>query len=265
MTTALASTIRRTNSPRDARTSGGTTPGVMVLMQPESYRLIPLRRRDGSIRAEAMVDVADYDWLNQWRWCQTGKPERPYVFRYERDGAKYRAVRMHRLIMGLADEDPREVDHINRNTLDNRRSNLRAVDRSQNLQNQLGHRGASSRHRGVSFHKRTGKWQANVGLRGTNHYLGLFESEEEASHVAEAFRIRNMTHNDTDRMSVREARQIKVPRRRHPGQKIGAADAQAIRLMAATTSIPGYVIADTFGITKSSVSLILKGINWKVT
>jgi hypothetical protein len=261
MMTALASTIGKTNSPRAASTAGGATPGVMVLMQPESYRLIPLRRRDGSVRAEVIVDAAEYDWLNQWRWCANGKPERLYVFRYERDGAKYRPVRMHRLVVGLADDDPREVDHINRDTLDNRRANLRIVTRAQNMQNQASHRGASSRHRGVAFHKQSGRWGASARLNGRQHWLGLHDDERSAARAAEAFRVRHMTHNEADTMSEADAE--RTPRRRGNHGKITAADALAIRIMAATTSVPGYVIAEMFGLTKSGVSLILRNRYWK--
>jgi hypothetical protein len=75
-----------------------------------------------------LVDDADYEWLSMWRWeYQSG-----YAVRKE-DG---RTIRMHREI---TDCPPGfDVDHINRNRLDNRRSNLRVVTRwGNNLNRQM--------------------------------------------------------------------------------------------------------------------------------
>lgn len=65
------------------------------------------------------------------------------------------------------------VDHINRNTLDNRMSNLRVVSRSQNMLNLSGVRG-------VDRNKETGKWRARIFINGIEYHLGYFEHKEEA-------------------------------------------------------------------------------------
>jgi hypothetical protein len=78
-----------------------------------------------------------------------------------------------------------QLDHRNGNRLDNRRSNLRPATSRQNSQN--GRKsGLSSWYRGVSLHT-YGKWQARIrvpapgGGPGRQLYLGVFETEEEAS------------------------------------------------------------------------------------
>lgn len=53
---------------------------------------------------------------------------------YARHAGKY----LHRMILGLEDDDPRVCDHINRNTKDNRRANLRAVTQKENCANRGG-------------------------------------------------------------------------------------------------------------------------------
>lgn len=91
-----------------------------------------------------------------------------------RDG-KPKTIKMHRLITHAGDGE--EVDHINRNGLDNRRSNLRIATPTQQRLNTRMFRHNTSGIRGVSFHKATGKWQA---FYGPSKYLGLFDTREKA-------------------------------------------------------------------------------------
>lgn len=70
------------------------------------------------------------------------------------------------------------LDHINRDPLDNRIENLRECDQSENSQNRRLAKDNTSGHIGVSKHKMTGKWQANICIRQKQYYLGLFESFE---------------------------------------------------------------------------------------
>lgn len=162
-------------------------------MQPQDTVLIPLRARDGSVRAYAIVDAADADWVNQWTW-RTSRAEGGYGYaiRYVRS----RFISMHREIMGLVDAGPEiEVDHINRDRLDNRRENLRAVTHAQNMQNRTAKATGVSVHRGVWFCKRKRKWRAEVKFRGTRYNLGYFASEMEAARVAANKRREVMTHS----------------------------------------------------------------------
>ena len=90
---------------------------------------------------------------------------------------------MHRELLGLDPGDPRQGDHRNRDRLDNRMENLRILDPSQQAQNMERAYGTSS-YRGVSWHKQTGKWRAYVSVGRKQHYLGLFEHEEDAAEAA---------------------------------------------------------------------------------
>lgn len=103
---------------------------------------------------------------------------------------------LHRLL--LADElakpehDGKDVDHINRDKLDNRRVNLRIVSRSINQRNRM--RSGSSRFPGVSWYKSSKKWKATIVIpsisgrgRGRSQYLGKFTNEKDA---ARAYRAR---------------------------------------------------------------------------
>jgi hypothetical protein len=129
---------------------------------------------------EAIVDDADYDWLSQWKWTAmvTGQHlKRVYAYRrtgWDNANRKWTGhVLMHRAILAVsADLD---VDHINHNSLDNRRSNLREATRSQNLAHNRRPFGRF-KYRGVTWDKRDGAIIAQCG-----GYLGRFPTEEEAA------------------------------------------------------------------------------------
>ena len=133
----------------------------------------------------AIVDIDDYEYLNQWKWCYNSQG---YAVRSR---SKYKdeptssgeyTIKMHNVIM----PDDKIVDHINRNGLDNRRSNLRYVTHSQNMWNRSKHVNNTSGFVGISFHKLTGKWQASIQAYGKRKHLGEFDTPEEASSVYQA-------------------------------------------------------------------------------
>ena len=77
------------------------------------------------------------------------------------------------------------VDHINGNTLDNRRENLRSCSQSHNLLNSV-KRNGSSKYKGVSWSKSRQRWCVYVcDLNGVKHNLGRFLDEETAHQVYE--------------------------------------------------------------------------------
>jgi hypothetical protein len=142
----------------------------------EEYRTIPLTQ--GQV---AIVDAADFDWLNQYKWQASWERDmgKFYAVRNtsRRDGPKTR-VGMHRLILGLKYRDGVIVDHKNRDTLDNRRSNLRIATASQNIANQKKPRHNKSGFKGVYW--RCGKWRAQIKKDRRRFDLGGFDSAVEA-------------------------------------------------------------------------------------
>lgn len=145
---------------------------------------IPLANRRGEIVAVALVDPEDHPILMQWRWCR-------YADGYAGRRTPAGMLLMHRQIMGLQPGDPREVDHRNRITLDNHRSNLRIVTHAEQQQN-LPAMGGTSRFRGVSWDAKNGKWRATVILDGKQHSCGRHADEVDAALAAEAFRRERM-------------------------------------------------------------------------
>lgn len=140
---------------------------------PELVREIPLTQGK-----RALVDDADYERLASRRWYAKKSANGWYAVRWESAGQGRRIVRMHTEI--ACPPAGMEVDHVNGNTLDNTRANLRACTRSQNLHNtrRIARR-SSSRFRGV--HRDGQVWRARLRTDGVRRNLGRFKTEEEAA------------------------------------------------------------------------------------
>lgn len=110
----------------------------------------------------------------QHTWCINPSG---YVVTNNRNGQH----KLHRLLLQLSTEDDFEVDHIDRDTLNNCRSNLRLCSREQNTHNQGKKGNNTSGHKGVSWDKRVRRWQARIMKEGHSKHLGYFETKEQAA------------------------------------------------------------------------------------
>ncbi len=137
-------------------------------------KLIPLTQNKFTT-----VDDEDYGWLSQWKWYADRHLNTYYARRGQRKDSKTYIIRMHRLILNA--QKGQQIDHINRNGLDNRRSNLRFCTSSQNIQNQTTMRSGTSRYKGVCWDKYFNKWEARVQLQPKRYLIGRFKNEIEAA------------------------------------------------------------------------------------
>jgi hypothetical protein len=121
----------------------------------------------------AQIDDTDSELVNRYAWFAEDYRGK---FRARATGTK---IYMHRLIMGDP-PDGHEIDHINGDALDNRRSNLRFCTRSQNAQNRGKRKGTTqSLYKGITRNKKG--WQARITVDGKRISLGLFKNELEAA------------------------------------------------------------------------------------
>src|SRR6185437_16445129 len=139
---------------------------------PENYRTIPLTQ--GKV---ALVDSSDYERLMQGKWF-AAKRKTFYAQRNALVNGKQKTIYLHRVVLNLADDENLFVDHINRDTLDNRRCNLRLATHSQNQTNSMAR--SVSGYKGVYWQKEAGKWQATIFLNGRNKSLGYFTNPVDA-------------------------------------------------------------------------------------
>ncbi len=85
-----------------------------------------------------------------------------------------------RFILGFVEGDP-DIDHKDRDGLNNCKENLRPATAAQNAANYRRTSVSTSVFRGVSWHKRRNKWVAHIKVDGRQKHLGVFDDEFEAA------------------------------------------------------------------------------------
>lgn len=133
----------------------------------------------------AIVDDEDYDYLMRWKWCAS-KTRKGYWYAERRaphptNGWKTPIkIKMHRFIMGAA--EGLCVDHINHNTLDNRKCKMRICSYADNSRNKrASKKKCRSNYKGV--YPNSVNWKAQIGFNYENIYLGTYTSESMAAKV----------------------------------------------------------------------------------
>lgn len=130
----------------------------------------------------AIIDEADFGLVGNTKWSITNGGGYEYAHTSLGIDGKRVCVRLHRMIMGAKKGEV--VDHVNGNTLDNRRVNLRICTRAQNARNR--HRpnmkkGKTSKFKGVMWEPRYNHWYSLIGFNYKQIYLGSFKTEEMAA------------------------------------------------------------------------------------
>jgi hypothetical protein len=126
----------------------------------------------------ALVDDADFEYLNQWTWSAKKHRKTFYAVRYpSRRYGKRNFIFMHRLIMNTPDD--METDHVDRDGLNNQRHNLRICTRAQNSHNIGKLSTNTSGYKGVC--KDRASWKARLIKNGKYVLNKCFYTAEEAA------------------------------------------------------------------------------------
>jgi HNH endonuclease len=151
------------------------SPYVRLAEADSTVRLIGLTR--GHV---CLVDVTDFNWLNQYRWQlqKNSKKGALYASRGDYSTGRLRGLSMHREILGLERGDPRQADHINGDGLDNRRSNLRIATNSQNQMNKGLLCRNTSGHKGVCWDRKKRKYRVAICIDRHVIHLGYFPADQ---------------------------------------------------------------------------------------
>ena len=122
---------------------------------------------------DIFVRVTNYKWhLHSGGYCCRNF--------WNKKTKKYSIVYLHRFVMNAKKGE--EIDHINRNKLDNRRCNLRFSNRYEQMRNAKYKVGMSG-YTGVTWHNQNNYWTAKIRIRGKRVHLGCFNNPKEASDV----------------------------------------------------------------------------------
>lgn len=138
----------------------------------------------------AWVSPEDYDLLSlhEWKIGPNGRKDRNlkfYVYRYDCRGGGQTKIYLHREVLGLMPGDGKKVDHIDGDTLNNTRENLRVTTSAGNSANRCkqktyGSSPTSSRYKGVTRLKKD-RWQVCICAEGKRYFLGCFTDEKLAA------------------------------------------------------------------------------------
>ncbi len=125
-----------------------------------------------------LVDDCDYYFLMRWSWYSSGNKKYIYAIRkaeyedYVQDNNCPEEIRMHRVIMKTPSH--LEVDHVDHDTLNNQRYNLKNVTKRQNAENR------HDQSETVGVRKTKTGYVAIASIDGKQTYLGTYKSSSEA-------------------------------------------------------------------------------------
>jgi hypothetical protein len=139
----------------------------------------PQERRDRATELGIEVDPEDEWLLFAYTWVRWGHAVGTSV--WNKETKRQQHALLHHCIVGYP-IDGSDVDHIDRNIFNNRRSNLRYITHAQNALN-------SDRSDAAEHIQRTAYGRFQVSLRRDNiyHYLGNYATYVEAEEVRDAW------------------------------------------------------------------------------
>lgn len=127
----------------------------------------------------ALVDTKDLPKIAPYEWYTQPAANTNYAGGYARVNGRQTTLSMGRVLLGLPQGVQLDVDHADGNGLNNSslfgKLNISVMTRRQNQQNR--HNQKSSQFPGVSWHKKTQKWRAQIHVGVKHKHLGLFKDE----------------------------------------------------------------------------------------
>ena len=126
----------------------------------------------------ALVDDEDFERVNQYKWHALLDPNTGKYYAKRRDGNKNTFIIMHRFIMST----PQGLvcDHINGNTLDNRKCNLRNCHKVENNWNRGAQKNNSLGLKNITYRKDINKYRVIIGKNGKTVFDAHFKSLQDA-------------------------------------------------------------------------------------
>lgn len=135
----------------------------------------------------AIIDIEDYSYVAPYNWSvNKGRyAHRRFHIGYDSEKRRsvYRSLMMHRFILeihGIKVPNGMETDHINGDSTDNRRENLRVVTKSQNRMNRPMFKNNTHGNKGISWRTQIEKWESRIDIDKKRIHLGWFSRRADA-------------------------------------------------------------------------------------
>lgn len=144
----------------------------------KDYALINLYDKFGNIVAQCIIDIEDVQKAKLHKWRTTKKRNKLYVVTGNRDSE---ILYYARYVLGYTGEN--EVDHINGDSLNNRKYNLRIIDRPSNCLNMQLKINNVTGIRGISYDKKYNKFTIDFTKKKQRIYFKPLKIFEEAVYL----------------------------------------------------------------------------------
>ena len=127
----------------------------------------------------ALVDDEDFERVSKFKWYAMRTETSSY---YARTNYNHKRIGMHQLIMNTIEKGRHvQVDHINNDTLDNRKLNLRICSAAQNMRNMKVHKDNKCGYKGVYYEKTKNKYISRICFNKKKYHIGEFNTSIEAA------------------------------------------------------------------------------------
>lgn len=131
----------------------------------------------------ALVDDEDFENINTVKWfaSQLGRKPNKKFYAAKQSASingKRNVIYLHRYILGLTKESKSQVDHIDGNSLNNQKNNLRLCTHQQNMWNVTKRKNSSTGIKGV--YRANNKFVAKIKFNNKKIHLGTFDTPEKA-------------------------------------------------------------------------------------
>lgn len=143
----------------------------MIMFKENDIPILILYDKNFNQNAVTYIDENDYEKISKYSWWLSNN--------YIHGSVNNKKVRLSRFILNYTGNDV--VDHINGNTLDNRKQNLRIITRKQNSMNKKSRVNSTSKYLGISYYKRINKWVSEIRIDGKKICIGQFINEIDAA------------------------------------------------------------------------------------
>lgn len=129
-----------------------------------------------------LCDIDTWESLKKYSWC---KSKNGYAVGY----CCGKQVKFHQMVLEY-DKSNFVIDHINGNKLDNRKCNLRIIDRKYNNMNLSIAKNNTSGVTGVSFNKKFNKWKSEIQVNRRRIFLGWYDKIDDAIKIRKEAEIK---------------------------------------------------------------------------